>query len=41
MPPLTLTETEIDEAIGIVDQAIVDVMDGKVADSDVARFMMW
>lgn len=41
MPPLTLTEPEIEEAVGIVDQAIADVMDGKVADADVARFMMW
>lgn len=41
MPPLTLTEPEIDEAADIVDQAISDVLDGKVADSDVAHFMMW
>jgi 4-aminobutyrate aminotransferase len=41
MPPLTLTEAEIDEAVGIVDQSIADVLDGKVADSDVTRFMMW
>lgn len=41
MPPLTLTEAEIDEAVNIVDQAIADVLDGKVADSDVASFMMW
>jgi len=41
MPPLTLTESEIDEAVSIVYQAITDVLDGKVADSDVAGFMMW
>ncbi|TNV09743.1 aspartate aminotransferase family protein [Brucella pecoris] len=41
MPSLTLTEAEIDEAVGIVDQSIADVLDGKVADSDVTRFMMW
>lgn len=41
MPPLTLTEAEIDEAVDIIDQAIADVLDGKVAECDVARFMMW
>ncbi|MEN5278772.1 aspartate aminotransferase family protein [Brucella sp. TWI432] len=41
MPPLTLTEDEIDEAVDIVDQAIADVLDGKVAESDVSSFMMW
>lgn len=41
MPPLTFTEAEIDEAIGIVDQSIADVLDDQVADADIARFMMW
>jgi 4-aminobutyrate aminotransferase len=41
MPPLTLTEDEVGEAVGIVDRAIADVMAGKVADADVAPFMMW
>ncbi len=40
-PPLTLTEEEAAEGVAIVDQAIADVMAGKVADTDVASFMMW
>lgn len=41
MPPLTLTEDEAAEGVAIVDQAIADVIAGKVADADVASFMMW
>jgi len=41
MPPLTLTEDEVAEAVAIVDRAIADVTAGKVADADVASFMMW
>ena len=41
MPPLTLTEDEAAEGVAIVDQAITDVIAGKVADADVASFMMW
>jgi 4-aminobutyrate aminotransferase len=41
MPPLTLTEAEVAEGVAIVDQAITDVMAGKVSDADVASFMMW
>ncbi|MBC8038311.1 MAG: aminotransferase class III-fold pyridoxal phosphate-dependent enzyme [Rhizobiales bacterium] len=40
-PPLTITEDEIEEGAAIVDQAITDVIAGKVADADVASFMMW
>lgn len=40
MPPLTLTEVEAAEGVSIVDQAIADVAAGKVADADVASFMM-
>lgn len=40
-PPLTLTEEEAAEGVAIVDQAIADVMAGKVTDTDVASFMMW
>jgi len=40
-PPLTLTEAEADEGVAIVDQAINDVVNGLVADADVAPFMMW
>lgn len=41
MPPLTLTAEEIAEGTAIVDQAITDVLAGKVSDPDVASFMMW
>lgn len=41
MPPLTLTADEAAEGVAIVDQAIADVMAGKVSDADVASFMMW
>ncbi len=41
MPPLTLTEADVTEAAAIVDQAITDVVAGKVADEKVASFMMW
>jgi 4-aminobutyrate aminotransferase len=41
MPPLTLTEDEVDEGVAIVDQAITDVIAGKVADKNVQSFMMW
>ena len=41
MPPLTLTENEAHEAIGIVDRSIADVLAGKVSDEQVASFMMW
>jgi len=40
-PPLILTEEEAAEGAAIVDRAIADVMAGKVADEDVASFMMW
>src|SRR6185312_10218115 len=41
MPPLTLTEDEAEEGASIVDQAITDVLAGKVVDKDVASFLMW
>jgi 4-aminobutyrate aminotransferase len=41
MPPLTLTDDEAAEGVAIVDRAIEDVLAGKVADADVASFMMW
>jgi 4-aminobutyrate aminotransferase len=41
MPPLTLSEDEAAEGVAIVGQSIEDVLAGKVADKDVASFMMW
>lgn len=40
-PPLTLSEDEVREGAGIVDQALRDVAAGRVSDTDVAPFMMW
>jgi 4-aminobutyrate aminotransferase len=40
-PPLTLSEAEAREGIGIIDLALTDVARGLVSDADVAPFMMW
>jgi 4-aminobutyrate aminotransferase len=40
-PPLTLSETEADEGVAIIDQAMADVANGLVSDEDVARYKMW
>ena len=40
-PPLTLSESEVDAGVAIIDQALTDVAAGVVSDSDVAPFMMW
>jgi 4-aminobutyrate aminotransferase len=40
-PPLTLSEPEVGEALGIIDQSLRDVVAGRVSDADVAPFMMW
>jgi 4-aminobutyrate aminotransferase len=40
-PPLTLSVSEVAEALGIIDQAMTDVSRGRVSDADVAPFMMW
>jgi 4-aminobutyrate aminotransferase len=40
-PPLTLTETEADEGVAIIEAAMRDVRNGLVSDADVAPFMMW
>ncbi|GAC1303104.1 MAG: aspartate aminotransferase family protein [Steroidobacteraceae bacterium] len=40
-PPLTLTETEAAEGLGIIDQALTDVAKGMVSDAAVAPFIMW
>jgi len=40
-PPLTLSETEAEEGVAIIDRALSDVSRGLVADADVAPFMNW
>jgi 4-aminobutyrate aminotransferase len=40
-PPLTLTPSEAEEGLDIIDRALSDVTRGLVSDADVAPFMMW
>ncbi|HEY7035330.1 MAG TPA: aspartate aminotransferase family protein [Thermomicrobiales bacterium] len=40
-PPLILTHDEIDEGVAILDQAIADVLAGKVSDETVAQYAGW
>ena len=40
-PPLILRREEIDEGVAILDQAIADVLAGKVSDETVAQFAGW
>jgi 4-aminobutyrate aminotransferase len=40
-PPLILSRDEIDEGVGILDQAIADVLAGKVSDETVAPYAGW
>jgi 4-aminobutyrate aminotransferase len=40
-PPLTLSQSEAEEGIDIIDRAMTDVTRGLVSDADVAPFMMW
>jgi 4-aminobutyrate aminotransferase len=40
-PPLVISKQQIDQAVEVIDQAICDVMDGKVTDDDVAPYSGW
>ncbi|MCC5968753.1 MAG: aspartate aminotransferase family protein [Pararhodobacter sp.] len=40
-PPLILTDDQMRAGLSVIDQALGDVMDGKVSDAAVAPFMMW
>jgi len=40
-PPLLVNNSDVDEAIGILDQAITDVVAGKVSDEEIAAFAGW
>lgn len=40
-PPLVISETDIDLAISVIDQAICDVSDGLVSDEEIAPYSGW
>lgn len=40
-PPLTITENEMDQALGLLDQALTDLADGKIAPVFAAGFTGW
>ncbi|MGI8477564.1 MAG: aspartate aminotransferase family protein [Thermomicrobiales bacterium] len=40
-PPLIMSKAEIDQGVAILDQAIADVLDGKVGDETVSQFSGW
>jgi len=40
-PPLILSDGEMHKGLSVIDQALGDVMAGKVSDAAVAPFMMW
>ena len=40
-PPLILSKSELAQGVAILDQAIEDVLDGKVSDETVAQFAGW
>ena len=40
-PPLTITEIELDQALGLLDQALTDLANGKIAPDTAARFTGW
>ena len=40
-PPLIMTTAEVDEGVAILDQAISDVVAGKVSDDVIARYAGW
>jgi 4-aminobutyrate aminotransferase len=40
-PPLIITDTEVDRAVAILDQAISDAVAGLVTDSEVAPYVGW
>ena len=40
-PPLVISEADIQTAAEIIDQAIVDVQDGRISDEEVSAFAGW
>ncbi len=41
VPPLVITEDELDRALAILDEALTDVASGKVSDAEVAEVRGW
>jgi len=40
-PPLTLSQSEVEEGLALIEQAMTDVSNARVSDADVAPFTMW
>jgi 4-aminobutyrate aminotransferase len=40
-PALNLTEKDVDEALGIIDQALADVLHGRFDDAKLAPYAGW
>ena len=40
-PSLTMSDSEVEEGVAIVDRALADVSNGVVSDADVAPYIMW
>jgi 4-aminobutyrate aminotransferase len=41
VPPLVITEDQLDRAVAILDQALTDVARGRVSDDEVASVRGW
>lgn len=40
-PPLIVTQSELNEGLDVIDQALSDVVEGRVSDEQVAPYIMW
>jgi 4-aminobutyrate aminotransferase len=41
LPPLVISEAQLERAVAIIDQALTDVARGKVSDEEVAQVQGW